>query len=232
MTRLVIAATEAEGNELITTLQCMKGPQAFGWYIYYGTHDQKSVVLIICGPGMANAAAATALGIERYQIDHVYNVGVCGVYADDDSLIGTAVAGEYALFADTGAAIEHGFMMLQDMALPLAHLMNSGPVFNAIALSLERISAAMPRCIFSTVAAISASPLVAKTLFERCRTLYPPALICEDMESAAVALIAARAGLPCTVIRGISNQCGNRDRRYWKFTEAAAAAQNALLTCW
>jgi nucleoside phosphorylase len=55
------------------------------------------------------------------------------------------------------------------------------------------------------------------------------ALLCEDMESAAVGLISLRASVPCSVIRGISNLCGERDYKEWKLTEAAEAAQKALL---
>jgi len=51
----------------------------------------------------------------------------------------------------------------------------------------------------------------------------------EDMETAAVALIACRAGIPCTAIRGISNLCGDRNYRNWRLKEAAEAAQQELL---
>jgi len=41
-------------------------------------------------------------------------------------------------------------------------------------------------------------------------------LVCEDMETAAGALIAYRAGIPCTAIRGISNLCGDRNYQNWR----------------
>ena len=53
-------------------------------------------------------------------------------------------------------------------------------------------------------------------------------IMCEDMETAAAALMACRAGIPCTAIRGISNLCGDRNYRNWKLKEAAEAAQKVL----
>jgi nucleoside phosphorylase len=51
------------------------------------------------------------------------------------------------------------------------------------------------------------------------------------MESAAVGLIACKAGIPCTVVRGVSNVCGDRDYANWKLSAAAQAAQKELLKC-
>jgi len=51
------------------------------------------------------------------------------------------------------------------------------------------------------------------------------------METAAGALIAYRAGIPCTAIRGISNLCGDRNYQNWRLKEAAEAAQQALFEC-
>jgi nucleoside phosphorylase len=51
------------------------------------------------------------------------------------------------------------------------------------------------------------------------------------MESAAIGLIALKASIPCTVLRGISNLCGDRDYKAWKLSEAAEAAQKELLKC-
>jgi futalosine hydrolase len=51
----------------------------------------------------------------------------------------------------------------------------------------------------------------------------------ENMEGAAVAHVAALAGIPVGEIRGISNMVGPRDRASWRVKEAAAAAQEALL---
>ena len=56
------------------------------------------------------------------------------------------------------------------------------------------------------------------------------ALLCEDMESAAVGLIALRAGIPCMVVRGISNLCGERYHAGWDISGAARSAQETLYT--
>ena len=51
----------------------------------------------------------------------------------------------------------------------------------------------------------------------------------ENMEGAAIAHVAALAGIPAGEIRGVSNRTGNRDRASWRVEEAANAAQKALI---
>jgi futalosine hydrolase len=138
-----------------------------------------------------------------------------------------AVIGAQALFADTGAAGDTDFQSLQAMNLPLA-CAESKNIYNTIRLNCDAAPHNSPHADFLTVAAVSGSPAMAKKLSSR---FNPPAgrLLCEDMESAAVALVALRANIPCTVVRGISNLCGERDHAHWKIREAAQAAQKLLL---
>jgi futalosine hydrolase len=51
-----------------------------------------------------------------------------------------------------------------------------------------------------------------------------PAAVAEDMEGFAVALACRLAGVPLTIIRGISNTAGDRDHARWRVPEALAAA--------
>ncbi|MBN2107239.1 MAG: hypothetical protein JW832_07405, partial [Deltaproteobacteria bacterium] len=101
-------------------------------------------------------------------------------------------------------------------------------IYNIIRLNCDAAPRDSMRAHFLTVAAVSGSPAVAAQLFGRFTTAAG-ALLCEDMESAAIALVALRAGIPCTVVRGISNLCGERDHARWEIGEAAQAAQELLL---
>jgi futalosine hydrolase len=70
-----------------------------------------------------------------------------------------------------------------------------------------------------TVCAASGS---AADVAER-RRLFPAA-VAEDMEGFGVALACRLHGVPCAIIRGISNVAGDRDKARWATAEALAAA--------
>jgi futalosine hydrolase len=223
MTTIIIAATELEISWLAGQLHARPEKLLLDFPVYHA----EGILLIICGPGMANAAAAGAAAIERYQAARIYNVGICGVYAEDSTLLGKAVVGAQAVFADTGAAGDADFQSLRSMNLPLASPAGKN-IYNTVRLNCDAAPHDSMRADFLTVAAVSGSSAMAAKLSSR----FAPAegmLLCEDMESAAVALVALRAGTPCTVVRGISNLCGVRDHARWKIQQAAQAAQELLL---
>jgi nucleoside phosphorylase len=74
-----------------------------------------------------------------------------------------------------------------------------------------------------SVAAASASRYEAG---QRARA-YPDALA-EEMEAFAVALAARLAGVPLTVIRGVSNVAGDRNATHWRIPDALAAVRAVL----
>jgi futalosine hydrolase len=227
MTTLIIAATELEMSWLAGPLQARPELPLLDFPVYHAAGGPTDILLIISGPGMANAAAAGAAAAERYRPTRIYNVGICGVYSEDHTLLSKAVIGTQAIFADTGAGCDTAFQSLQSMNLPLARSAGKN-IYNTIILNGDAAPLDSLRADFLTVAAVSGSPAMAAKL--SCR--FAPAagtLLCEDMESAAVALIALRAGAPCTVVRGISNICGARDHAHWKIKGAAQAAQELLL---
>jgi futalosine hydrolase len=227
MTTIIIAATELEISWLAGQLHARLDRPLLDFPVSHAETGQADSRLIISGPGMANAAAASAAAIERYHPVRIYNVGICGVYSKDNTLLGKAAIGARAVFADTGAAGDTDFQSLQAMNLPLAQPQGKH-IYNIIGLNCYAPPQGSLRADFLTVAAVSGSSAMAAKLSSR----FAPAegtLLCEDMESAAVALVALRAGTPCTVVRGISNLCGMRDHAHWKIREAAQAAQKQLL---
>ena len=223
MTTLIIAATDLEISWLTGQLHARPEKPLLDFPVYHA----EGILLIICGPGMANAAAATAAAIERYRPEQIYNTGICGVYSEDSTLLSLAVVGAQAVFADTGAAADTDFQSLRSMNLPLASAAGKN-IYNTIKLNCDAVPHDSMRADFLTVAAVSGSPAMAAKLSGR---FTPPAgtLLCEDMESAAIGLVALRAGIPCTVVRGISNLCGERDHACWEIRQAAQAAQELLL---
>ena len=64
-------------------------------------------------------------------------------------------------------------------------------------------------------------------LAERRRQCYPQA-VAEDMEGYAVALACSISGLRLTIIRGISNETGVRDKSKWSIRESLQSVAEAL----
>lgn len=227
MSNLIVGATDLELSVLIEKLNFKQEKPFFDFSIYHSTHNKRDIILVRSGPGIANAAAAAAVAIDRYRIDHVFNVGVCGAYSQDARLLARVVVGVHAVFADTGMETDTAFLPLSAMDLPLANI-KGAKIFNIIKLNSDHVPRQITRGDFATVAVFSGSAHVAQKISRRFK-VNPGELLCEDMESAAVALLALKASIPCTVLRGISNLCGERNHSEWKLSEAAGAAQKELL---
>lgn len=228
LSRLVIAATEAEISLLIEALNCRQQETILSFTVYHATRGGKDIFVVRSDPGIANAAAATAVAVDRFGPGKIFNVGVCGVYSDNMGLLAKVVAGTSAVFADAGVESDDSFLPLEAIDLPLAKTKSGTKVYNVIELNDKPVAEKVRRGIFLTVGASSGSNLRAQKIKSRFK-IDEGMLLCEDMESAAVGLIALKASIPCTVLRGVSNLCGERDHKNWKLLKAAEAAQKELL---
>jgi len=230
MKTLIIASTEFELAMLMEALKCRHKSRLLDFTVYQpDSPGEDSPIILRCGAGIANAAAAAALGIALYNPAHIFNVGVCGVYNADINTIGQVVTGARAIFADTGVDTGSAFQPMQAIDLPLAHSLDGDQIFNVVTLHTARGSSKLKHSVFLTVAACSGSMQRAALVSKRFS--FEQELLCEDMESAAVALMASKADIPCTIVRGISNVCGDRDYGNWQLSKAAQAAQKELLKC-
>lgn len=228
MTRVIIAPTEFELGLLQRHMRSGSECCACGFPLYRGRHRGREAVLIRSGAGMANAAAAAVLALERFQPERLYHVGVCGVYGDDERLLTQVIVGTEAVFADTGVACGETFLTMESIDLPLDRSGDDRTIYNTVPLDDSGVDSALRRGTFLTVAASSGSRERATAVVARWKS-ERQSLLCEDMESAAVGLVALKAGVPCTVVRAVANICGERDYRKWKLADAAEAAQQALL---
>ncbi|MCP4715880.1 MAG: futalosine hydrolase [Deltaproteobacteria bacterium] len=226
MTIAIIAATKLELALLLEEFQARYFDTELGCALFSARRGERELVIAESGPGLANAAAAAAVVCMRVRPLRIVNCGVCGVYAADAALLGSVAVGTRAVFADTGVASEEDFLSMEDIDLPLAISGEGRDTFNAIDLDCVDVLQEIQRGCFLSVAAASGCAARAASLKAR---FCADALVCEDMESAAVALVAHKAGIPCTVLRGISNLCGERDYQKWKLQEAAENAQRELI---
>ena len=91
---VIQGAMPVETRELVAALASPAEQQVQGWTFWTGTLDGYPVVISKTQKGMANAAAATALAIERFHPRAIVNQGTAGghdpVLQVSDIVIGTA----------------------------------------------------------------------------------------------------------------------------------------------
>jgi futalosine hydrolase len=159
--------------------------------------------LEVCGFGLAAAGVGAMAAISHHRPQTIVLAGLAGTYDAEQAPLESVVIPASVCCVGIGAggrtAAELGFAASDEVALAGG---------DGLAVS---------------VAEASGSPGQAA---DRLRE-HPGALI-EEMEGYAVALAAMTTRTPCTMVRGISNQAGVRDRAHWQVDAALAAVQRTL----
>jgi futalosine hydrolase len=177
-------------------------------------------VPVVCtGVGAVNAAYALTCFLDREDVKAIIVCGIGGAYPGSGIPIGSVVCAESECYGDLGADSPGGFLDMQ--ALGFAVVQTAVPLYNVLPM---QIFPAARRARFITMNTCTGNDDNARAIEARTGGAV------ESMEGAAIAHVAALAGIPVGEIRGISNPVGNRDRSVWRVKEAAAAAQEALLT--
>lgn len=197
-----------------------------------GDLDGAPVIVLPAGMGKTNAAQALTALLETREVRGVIGFGVGGSYAGSGLEMGDVALASRAVYGDEGVEAPGGWMSTEGIGIPL--LERGGErVYNEIALDptlVERARAALEAAgiavrvgPFVTVSACSGTAARGTVLAER----FGGAL-CEGMEGAAMAHVAALYGVPFLEVRGISNHVEDRDLSRWKLAEAAEGAQRAV----
>jgi futalosine hydrolase len=177
-------------------------------------------VPVVCtGVGAVNAAYALTRFLDREQVKAIVACGIGGAYPGSGIPIGSVVCAESECYGDLGADSPGGFLDMQALGFPV--VASVPPIYNVLPM---QIFPALRRARFVTMNTCTGNDDDARAIETRTGGSV------ESMEGAAIAHVAALAGIPVGEIRGISNIAGNRDRSGWRVGEAASAAREALLT--
>lgn len=182
--------------------------------------DQDSVSHVaLCGFGPVASAARTGGLLTEQRPDRVILVGIAG-RIDERLDLGAAYSfAEVACFG-VGAGSGDGFLTAGVMGWPQ---WAGDPTEAAAAIgdviALEPSRSSPPVGLLVTACAASASDHDVALR----RRIFPGA-VAEDMEGFGVAMACRLAGVPLTIIRGISNTAGDRDISRWHIAAALAAA--------
>jgi futalosine hydrolase len=179
----------------------------------------------VCGFGPVAAAAATARLLAELTPARCLLVGIAGAYDLARDPLGTAL--EFAAVALSGVGVGQGrdFVAPPALGFRQAPASSSPPPPSGLELlPLARTLGPRDAGLLLSVCAASASAEEARLRRER----FPEARA-EDMEGFGVALACARAGVPLCIVRGISNEVGDRHHERWSIPRALGAARRRVL---
>jgi len=232
MTTIAItAATFAELSGLIKPFHAQPHTIPAPWDCFVSRNGSRRVIFAVTGIGTANAASAATALIHLFSPELIINTGCAGAYAGSGLTIGDLAMATEEVFAEEGVATTEGWKSLEYMGIPLLDL-EGMRYFNEVPLSRSSAELALSVAArhgiplmpgrFLTVAACSGTVARGRELRRRFDA------ICENMEGAAVALVAARYAIDCLEVRGVSNQVEDRDLSRWDIPRAAAKAAHFI----
>lgn len=187
----------------------------------------------ICGFGIAASSARTMQLIHRHQPDRLILMGIAGGYLIDDCLIGSAF--QFREVAVHGIGISDGAGFQSAGEAGWLHWRaeddqnseaNRGPKESIVGEDIgDRIKLNVAQGDFPTEDLLLTVCGASQNQSDRETRLKSfTNAACEDMEGFGVATAAKLAGLEVRIIRGISNEVGNRDFKQWKTEQAIQAA--------
>jgi futalosine hydrolase len=228
----IIAAVPQEIELLEKVLERSGRVKTGGFEYIEGAVGNLRIVVCAGGVGKINAAASTAIMIDRYQPQLVINTGCAGAYIGSGLSIGNLVVASEEVLADDGVVVADGWKDLRYMNLPSVE-QGGMSCYNTMPLSRHASEKAMQladyygvflvRGRFATVSTCSGTRQYGAELSHRWSALI------ENMEGAAVAQVCLRCGVDCLEIRGISNMVEERDLKKWDIPRAVEAAQRFVL---
>ncbi|HTL01954.1 MAG TPA: futalosine hydrolase [Vicinamibacterales bacterium] len=178
-----------------------------------------SVAIIRTGIGPVNAAYAATSFLAKTGARCVVVCGVGGAYPGSGLNVGDVVCAQSECYGDLGATSRAGFLDMKALGFPIID--GPAPIYNELPMQIFPVE---KRVAFVTVSSCTGTGAGALAIEERTRGAV------ESMEGAAIAHVAHLHGIAVGEVRGISNLVTDRNPGAWKLKEAAAAAQEAVIS--
>lgn len=225
---LLAVAAPAEARAVLDAVACHASPPRQAvlpdpWTLLNLT---ARLQLVVTGIGKSNAAGAVARVLDSHQHAAVISVGLAGALPRPDQPplpLRTIIAATASVFADEGLQTDDAFTDVAAMGFPLGPppiLGSPIPAHPGVLALLGPIAdVAAP---IATVSTCSGTDALARQVSQRTGA------VAEAMEGAAVALVAARLGVPAGELRVISNTTGRREEQRWDLRGALATLTKAI----
>ena len=174
----------------------------------------------VCGFGpIASAARASAL-ISRYRPERVMLIGIAGTFDRARVPIGSACRFDTVICDGVGIGLGDAHRGADEAGWSqFAGADSETPIGDTITLESSFVEGVPSSGTLLTCCSASADPPQA----DLRRRRYSDA-VAEDMEGYGVAMACALERKPLQIVRGISNEAGDRDTGRWRIDEALAAA--------
>ncbi len=205
--------------EEITPLRNILAPEPLlqrGSFLYekasYAGHD---LLLVQCGIGKANAAAATAIAIELYGADRIFNMGSVGALDSRLDIGDIVLIGGFA-YHDADATV-FGYQYGQVPRMPATYV---GDLFLLPEVSHPYYKV-LPGFLV-TGDSFSSNETQTATI----KNHFPQATVV-DMEGTAVAQIAYQYGIPVCAVKSVSDNAGKNAETSFEENLAKASANGA-----
>lgn len=212
----LISAMKVEMELIAAALENGKTERVGGVEFHVGSLWGHEAVLCVCGAGKVNAALCTQAMIQRYHPEAVLNLGVAGSLSDKVS-IGDVVVGTYAVQHDMDTSPlgdPPGYISgINLIRLPLDGLMQDRLLRALFAL----------KDIKGVLGGIATGDQFLHSAEHRVKVREQFDALCCEMEGGAVAHVCHVNGVPCAIVRAISdNADGGSDMDFMKFVTHAA----------
>ncbi len=190
----------------------------------FPAESRGALTVEVCGMGLVAAALGAEHFLRRHAPSHCILAGLAGSRDLVRAPIGSLVIGTCVHNEGLGAGHGRDFGSLSDMAPP-------GEQMAPDTWPLEVPTAwlgAMPQ---PATAAFGEGSLLAGEIGTVAASSNKvsesddwsgrrPSVLVEEMEGYAVAVACGRAGVPLSIVRGVSNRAGVRDKGEWKVSSA------------
>ncbi|GHD64614.1 5'-methylthioadenosine/S-adenosylhomocysteine nucleosidase [Jeongeupia chitinilytica] len=237
---VIQGAMQVEIASLVAQLDEVVVETAGGWTFWSGLLGGVPVVISRTGMGMSNAAAATALAIERYAPAAVINQGTAGGHdpalQPNDLVLGTRVIHLGAFqspFRDAGAGSDTLAWRPLDLmdqsesaefTMPVPMSFDADPALLALAREVGYRAGRV-------VDGVIGSSDVWNNELDRIAHFHARyGTLVEEMEAASVALVCGQYGLPFLGVRVVSNNIVNGAAHDVSTANACQAFVTALLS--
>lgn len=219
----IIAATQLEASLVINQLAGKTEELIQHKTFYKGSLQGTSVILCICGVGKVNAAHGTALLIEKFKPEMLYVIGVGGAYPSAGLEIGDIAIAEKEIYGDEGLMLKNSFHPINELLKTKGEIQNSEfRVQNEFPMFIpEKLKDCKAKGNFVTVSSCTGTREKGIWIEKRFKA------VCENMEGAAVAQVAALNNIPVAELRGISNIIEDRTAGPLNKADIISAAENA-----
>jgi futalosine hydrolase len=170
----------------------------------------------LCGFGPILAAARAGILLATQRPKRCLLIGIAGTYNSAVCPLGSAFAFESVGCFGIGSSNEKDFLLPSQMGFPMWQDENQ-TINEQLTLYTKPFGNADLQLL--TVCAASSNAHEVQT-----RKKHFPFAVAEDMEGFAIAAACSLSQVPFSIIRGISNRAGDRDRKNWEIDNALSAA--------